>query len=280
MSARHPLEVTALGQYHRHLFQGEPQAAVACLWEALAQERNLPGVHVALARHRWPGPDYRFWLAWFHAQLLPRCYLEIGVEKGDSLALASPSSRVIGIDPAPVGDPVCRCQGNGRVFRMTSATFFASVPADSGLEHGFDLAFIDGDHRFESVLDDFIAVERLAAPGAVVLIHDTVPLTAATASRSRHTGFYTADGWKIVPCLKGLRPDLKIVTVPASPTGLTVVTGLDPGNRLLRERLPWIRQAYDVLPAEQALRAPERMFSLGLNDPLWMADWLQAARGQ
>lgn len=281
MTLAHPLEVQALRQFRRCMVRGQPAAARDALLQALAEEANLPGVHVALARLRWPGPDYRHWLAWFHAQLAPRVYLEIGVERGDSLALAAPSTRVIGVDPAPKGDPLHQCRGPARLYRLHSAAFFAAVPADCGLQsQGYDLAFIDGDHRFEAVLDDFIAAERHAAPGAVLLLHDTLPLNVTTASREHRTGFYTADGWKLVPCLRSLRPDLHIVTVPTAPTGLTVVTGLDPSNDVLRDRLGAVREAYARLPADQAVAAPESVFPLGLNDPQWMARWLQSARGR
>lgn len=281
MNARHPLEEPTLRRFRHLMAHGQPDAARDCLLDALAREPNLPGVHVALARLRWPGPDYRFWLAWFHAHLIPRVYLEIGVEKGDTLALALPSTRAVGVDPAPLGDPLLRCHGDARLYRQTSADFFAAVPADSGLvPDGFDLAFIDGDHRFETVLDDFIAIERHAAPGAVVLLHDTLPLTAATANRERRTGFYTGDGWKIVPCLRSLRPDLRIITLPTAPTGLTVITGLDPQNTVLPDRQPLIRQTYAALPPEHAVEAPHAMFSLGVNDTDWVAQWLRSARGR
>ncbi len=277
----HPLEAAALRGFRRHQAEGRHEAAQACLQDALAREPNLPGVHVALARLRWPGPDYRAWLAWFHTHLAPRLYLEIGVERGDSLALALPSTRVVGVDPAPQGDPLRQCAGPARLYRQTSAAFFAAIPADSGLDAGgFDLAFIDGDHHFEAVLDDFIAAERHAAPGAVLLLHDTVPLTAATASREHRTGFYTGDGWKIVPCLRSLRPDLQIATLPTAPTGLTVVTGLDPSSTLLRERLPLIHEAYAALPAAHAVASPASVLALGLNQPDWMERWLRQARGQ
>jgi hypothetical protein len=281
MSAPHPLEVETLRKFRRLTAQGQGAAAQDCLRDALIQEANLPGVHVALARLRWPGPDYRFWLAWFHTHLVPRLYLEIGVEKGDSLALALPSTRIVGVDPAPKGDPLDRCKGAARLYRQTSATFFVAVPADSGLEpNGHELAFIDGDHHFEAVLDDFIAAERYAAPRSVILLHDTLPLNVATATRENRTGFYTGDGWKLVPCLRSLRPDLHIVTLPTAPTGLTVVTGLDPSNRVLSTRLEQIHEAYAPLPAGRAVAAPDSVFSLGINDPQWMARWLQSARGQ
>ncbi|MDD2177940.1 class I SAM-dependent methyltransferase [Acidovorax sp. D2M1] len=281
MSNRHPLEFKALRQSTRLVSQGAFLAAQECLWDALVQEPNLPGVHVALAKLRWPGPDYRFWLSWFHTHLVPRIYLEIGVEKGDSLAQALPATRVIGVDPAPIGDPLRRCRGPGRMYRQISSDFFKNVPVDSGLESGgFDLAFIDGDHRFEAVLEDFVAAERHAAPGSVLLLHDTLPLNSATAAREHRTGFYTADGWKIVPCLRSLRPDLHIVTLPTAPTGLTVVTGLDPSSRILGGRSVSIRHAYSNLSADYALAAPRGLFAIGVNDPQWMTCWLQSARGQ
>lgn len=279
-AAVHPLEATALRRWRRLCAEGAAGAAEAVLWDALAQEPNLPGVHVALARLRWPGPDYRHWLAWFHQHLQPRVYLEVGVEHGHTLALAGSDTRVIGVDPAPKGDPLGRCAGPARLYRRTSADFFAAVPVDSGLgDTGFDLAFIDGDHRFDTVLDDVIGAERLAAPGAVLLLHDTVPLTADTAGSEHRTGFHTGDGWKIVPCLRALRPDLRIVTLPTAPTGLTVVTGLDPANTRLSERRDSIRESYARLPPDAALNAPSRVLALGVNDPEAMRRWLQQAAG-
>lgn len=281
MNARHPLEEPTLRQFRHLMARGLREAARDCLLDALAREPNLPGVHVALARLRWPGPDYLDWLAWFHTHLAPRLYLEIGVEKGRSLALTLPTTRVVGVDPAPLGDPLQHCRGDARLYRQTSADFFAAVPADSGLmPDGFDLAFIDGDHRFETVLDDFIAAERYAAPGAVLLLHDTLPLDALTAARERRTGFYTGDGWKIVPCLRALRPDLKIMTIPTAPTGLTVITGLDPESGVLRDRLQFIRQTCETLPPDFAVAAPHAVFALCVNDEEQVAHWLQSARGR
>lgn len=275
----HPLDTAAMRHYRRWMAKGNRVQAETSLRRMLAREANLPAAHSALARLRWPGPDYRAWLAWLHRQLAPRVYVEIGVESGTSLALVQPDTQVIAIDPEPVGDPLHACPGVGQLFTQTSAAFFAQSCAPSGLSHtGFNLAFIDGDHRFESVLDDFIALERHAAPGAVVLLHDTLPLTESTSGGERHTGFYSGDAWKVVPCLRALRPDLRLTTLPTAPTGLTVITGLDPDSRVLETRRALIHQVYARLPSAHAVAHPHTLFNLGENDPAWLARWL--AHGQ
>lgn len=277
----HPLETAGLRRWRRLRAEGRHEAAEAVLWDALAQEPNLPGVQVALARLRWPGPGYQQWLGWFHERLRPRVYLEIGVERGDTLRLAGAGTLAIGVDPSPQGDPLSRCTGEAQLHRCSSAAFFADPPADSELAtRGFDLAFIDGDHAFDSVLDDFIGAERLAAPGAVLLLHDTVPLTAETAGREQRTGFHTGDGWKLLPCLRALRPDLRVMTIPCAPSGLTVVTNLAPRSAVLLERRAAIREAYAALPPGAAIEAPERLLALGLNDSAWVGRWLSAAGGR
>ena len=39
--------------------------------------------------------------------------------------------------------------------------------------------------------------------------------------------------WKLVPILRQYRPDLAITVLDAPPTGLVLVTGLDPSSRVL-----------------------------------------------
>jgi hypothetical protein len=44
---------------------------------------------------------------------------------------------------------------------------------------------------------------------------------------------WTGDVWKIIPCLREFRPDLRITTLGAAPSGLGVIQGLDPSSRVL-----------------------------------------------
>jgi hypothetical protein len=172
--------------------------------------------HDEAAGHRFPGPDYLAVLAAIHRTLRPATYLEIGVLWGESLRLALPETRVLGIDPAPLTD-------DPRVYRIGSRDFFAIHNPETILQGPIEFAFIDGEHLFEEALADFAAIERHAAPNALIAIHDTIPLNAETASRHRTTEFYTGDVWKLPLYLRLRRPDLHIVTLATAPTGLTLV---------------------------------------------------------
>ncbi|MBI4876303.1 MAG: class I SAM-dependent methyltransferase [Acidobacteria bacterium] len=174
-------------------------------------------------------------LAWIHEFLCPATYIEIGVWAGESLRLAQPPTRAVGIDPTPVVKTSFVAET--RVFPVSSDEFFQSEAGQSVFDgQGFDLAFVDGSHLFEQVLRDFIHLEPLANPGSVVLLHDCIPLDPLTSERTRSTFFYTGDVWKAVLCLRRNRPDLEMTIVPAAPSGLCLVRGLDPGSRILAER--------------------------------------------
>ena len=52
----------------------------------------------------------------------------------------------------------------------------------------------------------------------------------------QRNGWWTGDVWRVVAALKEFRPDLKVTCLDAEPTGLVVVTGLDPSSRVLPDR--------------------------------------------
>lgn len=223
--------------FHSHLglvliALGRIQEGCDCQWRALARDPNLLQAHQILVQTLLPGEHYHQLLQRLHERLRPPVYLEIGVETGVSLAFARAPTIAIGIDPAPRLSH--GFTADTRLFEITSDAFFASVDLarETGRER-LDLAFIDGMHTFDQALRDFINVERLAHGRTVALIHDCLPLSAATATRERHTTFWSGDTWRIVPLLKRHRPDLTIRTIAAPPTGLAIVTGLDPASTLL-----------------------------------------------
>jgi len=219
---------------HAHCLLGDAGKADADFRTALQWVADCLPAHLGLAELRFPGDDYQMWLQRLHEMLRPHLYLEIGVYKGHSLVLARPPTRAIGIDPDPCLE--VSFEADTRIYRETSDAFFANALLEDRLAQPLDLTFIDGLHRFEQALMDFINVEAHSGRQAVVLIHDTVPLDEPTQRRTRSTSFYTGDVWKAVLCLRHYRPELDIVTVATPPTGLTIVTALDGSSRILADR--------------------------------------------
>ncbi len=179
---------------------------------------------------------YREVLARMHATLTPANYMEIGIRQGESLALAQ--CPAIGVDPYP--DVQRPLPANTQIVKQASDAYFASPPADLAI----DLAFIDGLHHFEQVLRDFMHVERHARPGAVAIIDDIFPNHPRQADRKRSTRAWTGDVWKLHQVLQTYRPDLALIPLDTYPTGLLLVAGLNPANRVLWDQYNPIVRGY------------------------------------
>lgn len=243
--------------------RGDIKAGVTLLGQVVSAQGDCVEAHLAWARALMPGADYIEILKQLLDFLEPRNYIEIGVEFGTTLELVKPPIRAIGIDPAP------QIEGslaeNISIYHSTSDDFFADNDLKSILGAPFDIAFIDGLHIFEQVLRDFINFEKYAGPDSLILIHDCLPLDGQTASRTRNTQFWSGDVWKIIPCLKQERPDLSLFTIPAYPTGLCLVGGLDPDSNLLAENYERIVDRYLALKYD-AISDKAEYFSLHAND--------------
>lgn len=172
------------------------------------------------------GPDYLALLERFHSDLCPRTYVEIGVNKGDSVRLASAPTDSLGIDPVP---KLTTRPSNTAILEMTSATAFESGAVDAWLDgRPIELAFIDGLHQFETALGDFIEVERRCTRDSVVLLHDCLPESPEWAGKSPETIAWTGDVWKVVVALLRYRADLSVRVIDTPPSGLAVISRLDP----------------------------------------------------
>lgn len=175
-------------------------------------------------------------LAYIQQRLHPKKYLEIGIEDGYSINLTAKDTLAVGVDPVPRG----KYNKNVEVFGITSDDFFKSNPTIKGEKLDatkFDLIFIDGLHLYEYVLRDFINSEKLARKDSIIILHDTVPISEAAATRKIPvTGTaWTGDVYRIVPTLRKYRPDLKIETFNVAPSGLCFITNLDPNSTVLSD---------------------------------------------
>jgi hypothetical protein len=216
--------------------------------------------------------QYLDFLAQVHDLLKPRTYLEIGVRNGHSMALSS--TRSIGIDPAYEIAEEVTIGPDATLYMETSDDFFAGENPLAAFEKPeIDLAFIDGLHLYEFVLRDFMNVEKYAAPGSVVIFDDVLPRATVHAARDRETRTWTGDVWKIIPTLREVRPDLILLLVRTTPTGLLLVLGGDLKNTDLAE-------AYDRMlathvdssqepPAEIITRSTAVYPTWVVNAPFW-----------
>ena len=240
---------------------GQPDIAVDCFDRALAIDPTWVPAHVGLAQVRLPGPSYYDWLGVILQSVQPAVALEIGVFDGKSLALYKPPTQVIAIDPEPRA--TVSLAALTFVFPEESDFFFKQLSKrQEWLPRGIDYSFIDGLHTFPQALRDFINCEAFSNPGAVCVLHDTIPLNELTQRPERESGFYTGDIWKRVVCLIRHRPDLTIWTLPCPPSGLTVISGLDRNNRSLQVEYPAILAEYDALPYSEIDGVKNQMLNI------------------
>jgi len=251
----------AKGEYHyfagiSYLRLGRLDLARSRCQAALALDPTIPTLPMILSQLEMPGTFYTDLLPMIHAHLRPRTYVEVGVETGQTLCLALPDTRAIGIDPEP---KICHALSAGTTLHaMTSDEYFAGHDVQAELGGlPIDLAFIDGMHHFEFALRDFINIEKLCTPRSTILIHDCYPLDRFTSERERRVEFWSGDIWRFMLALRKYRPDLRLHTVAAAPTGLGVARGLDPQSRVLEENLDQIVREflaldYSVLDTDKA----------------------------
>jgi hypothetical protein len=128
---------------------------------------------------------------------------------------------------------------------MSSDAFFRDC-AEKELKVEPDLAFIDGMHLFEFALRDFMNLEKYAAPYTLVGIDDIFPCHIIQAERRRQSSAWTGDVWKIIPVLEKYRPDLTLITLRCSTTGLLLISGLNPENRALEDHYDEIVTEYQA----------------------------------
>lgn len=166
-----------------------------------------------------------------HDAVRPGLYLEIGVQYGHSLQLATHSKRALGVDPHPLVAP----KGNQEIFPVTADDFFLYYLLP---ETQVDMAFIDGSHLAEDALRDFINIEQRSHPASIVLFDDVLPYTQEMSSRVPLPGHWTGDVWKVVNILRANRPDLVAILVDTDPTGTMVVMELDSASTELALRYP------------------------------------------
>lgn len=183
------------------------------------------------------GQPYQQFLARVHEQRQPNWYFEIGTATGASLVHAT--GNAVAVDPKfQILQDNLGSRPRTHLFQMTSDDFFEQGLLRK-LTKKVDMAFLDGMHLFEYLLRDFINTEPHCKRGSLVVMHDLVPPTYAAAERKwdrARTKMWTGDVWKVAVILREYRPDLRFRIADCRPSGLGLITRLDPKNTVLKEK--------------------------------------------
>lgn len=209
---------------------------------ALQRQSNAPVVSVPDLK----GEHYGSVLSRLHRVLRPKTYLEVGVYAGGTLALAN--CATIAVDPLfhiEEAHIVKKVLANPRsfFFRAQSDDFFAQHDVQSLFGAPVDMAFLDGMHRCEFLLRDFVNTERNCKKNSIIALHDCLPVEADITSRingqqsenPKRAGMWTGDVWRTALLLKRRRPDLSMTVLDAATTGLVLITNLNPLSRDLTD---------------------------------------------
>jgi hypothetical protein len=208
-----------------------------------------------------------------HRLTRPRTYLETGIQLGQSLTLSRVPS--VGIDPEFAIK--AELLADVHLARTTSDEFFARkrplahLPADV-----VDLAFIDGMHLAEYALRDYLAVERFTTPASVVVFDDMLPRSVDEAARHRHTSAWTGDVYKAAQALRDMCPDLIVLEVDTTPTGVVVVLTPDASrDGVLPGYDDWLDAALAPDPQDVPEAVLKRSRALDPEHLLASAGWRQ-----
>jgi hypothetical protein len=188
-------------------------------------------------------PYVRF-LKRLHRHVLFDWYMEVGCRTGRSFAEVR--SKTIAVDPFfRVERNVIHNKPALHIIQQTSDDFFESGFLKAmGVKLGY--SFLDGMHLFEYLLRDFMNTEPFSDTKGVIALHDCCPYDHEMTTRDVENApgeAWTGDVWKLIPILKQYRPDLTITVLGCKPTGLVLVSGLDPTDRTLAK-------AYDEIIAD------------------------------
>jgi hypothetical protein len=191
------------------------------------------------------GLKYNKFLSSLHRDRLFDWYLEVGCRTGRIFAHSR--GKTIAVDPFFRSESnIIGTKPELHIFQRTSDDFFASGFL-SAMNAQLSFSFLDGMHLFEYLLRDIIGAERASHRDAVIALHDCCPFGHEMTTRDLGNlpkGAWTGDVWKIIPILREYRADLRITVLDAAPTGLVLLSNLDPGSKTLEKKYGEIVSRY------------------------------------
>jgi predicted O-methyltransferase YrrM len=116
------------------------------------------------------------------------------------LEVGRPGARHVVVEPFPddfggAGTRTVRAAGAGDLVEEVHAESQLALPKFAAEGRSFDLALIDGDHRFEGVFLDLCFADRLVRPRGLVIVDDLWMRAIRLAVSYAERNF----GWELLP---------------------------------------------------------------------------------
>jgi hypothetical protein len=135
-------------------------------------------------------------------------YLELGVYDGETFdEVFNVVKHAVCVDIKDL-----RKNKQGVFHKMTTDKFF-TINKDT-----FDMIFIDADHCFESAKVDFENSLKILNRYGIIFMHDTDPIHKKYTDQG-----YCGDSYKMVDYIHKKHPELNIITIPITITGLSII---------------------------------------------------------
>ena len=145
----------------------------------------------------------------------PKVYVELGLYRCELFNRIIPfADRLIGVDFETKAGTFMKKTGKTEFVHSKSGDY-AAVAERNGLQ--IDLLFIDANHSYESVHDDFKKYFPLVRDQGIILMHDGFP-----KNKDYTAPGYCGDGYKAIRELTQAQNGYEMMTLPFHP-GLTLV---------------------------------------------------------
>lgn len=157
----------------------------------------------------------------------PRCYVELGLYQGELFNKMIPYCDTLhGVDMDETVSKFIKKSPKVNFYGKSTSDF--SKHAKS-INLQIDLLFIDADHSYDSVLNDFNSFFPMVRDNGIILIHDSYPKNKSFTSKG-----YCGDGYKAIEELGEKADNYEIVTIPIHP-GLSII-------RKRKSHLQWLQK--------------------------------------
>ena len=159
--------------------------------------------------------------------LKPRVYVELGLYKCELFnKMEKFCDKMYGIDMAEITKNHVK-KSNKIHFMNTDTNAFFDFANEQKIQ--VDFAFIDADHSFEGLKNDFLKLLPLMNDHGIIAVHDTHPKNEKYTSSG-----YCGDGYKFIEEIGANTSEFEMMTIPIHP-GITLV-------RKRKEQLKWLKK--------------------------------------